>query len=155
MSNITEIPPTLSELMRKLNEIQATLEALSRQPPASAQPAPARSYPASSRENEVYPQPITPVHPDIAGLEKIHFGKNAGVELASLSDNQLAFYAKEKSPQLKSDGTPFDPRPADVKLEQAARSLWHARKRTLQGSSAVASVPLPPAPPPSADNIPF
>ena len=61
---------------------------------------------------------------DASGVE-IHFGKNKGRTLGSLSAKSLEWYASEKPAQMKSDGTPFALRPDDLRLLNAARSLHH------------------------------
>ena len=80
------------------------------------------------------PQPDTVV--ENAASTVIHFGKNNGVALGALSEKSLGWYASIKTPRLDNSGKPFPPRPADVALEQAARTLWHTQKGTL----AVAAV---------------
>ena len=61
---------------------------------------------------------------DAADLQ-IHFGKNKGRTLGSLSAKSLEWYASDKPPQLKNDGTPFALRPDDLRLLNAARTLHH------------------------------
>lgn len=84
------------------------------------------------------PQPSEPV-PN-AGAVEVHFGKNNGVPLSQLSDRSLSWYAQEQAPRLDSSGNPYPPRPQEVTLRNAARTLWHQKKGTLQGS-----IPAPPA----------
>lgn len=71
---------------------------------------------------------------DAASFE-IHFGKNKGRTLGSLSAKSLEWYASEKPAQMKSDGTPFVLRPDDLRLLNAARTLHHKL-----GSAATNSV---------------
>ena len=61
---------------------------------------------------------------DAARIE-IHFGKNKGRPLGALSAKSLEWYAADKPPQMKNDGTPFAPRPDDLRLLNAARTLHH------------------------------
>ena len=61
---------------------------------------------------------------DASGVE-IHFGKNKGRTLGALSPKSLEWYASEKPPQMKNDGTPFALRPDDLRLLNAARTLHH------------------------------
>lgn len=60
-----------------------------------------------------------------AGEVRVHFGKNAGVRLADLPSKSLAWYAQDREPRLRNDGTPFPPRQEDVLLREAARTLLH------------------------------
>lgn len=69
------------------------------------------------------PKPSMPI--DDPGEVQVHFGKNKGVRLADLSRKSLEWYAQEREPQLRKDGTPFPPRDEDVRLQEAARSLIH------------------------------
>lgn len=57
----------------------------------------------------------------------VHFGKNKGVAIGSLTEKQLLWYGAERAPSLKNDGTPFPPRAEDTLLKNACRTLWHAR----------------------------
>lgn len=61
----------------------------------------------------------------------VHFGKNNGTPIGSLSERSIEWYAKPKEPKLDRNGKPFAPRPADVLLENAARQIIHRRKGTL------------------------
>jgi hypothetical protein len=58
----------------------------------------------------------------------VHFGKNAGVAIGSLTEKQLLWYGADREPRLKNDGTPFPPRAEDTLLKNACRTLWHHRK---------------------------
>ena len=60
-----------------------------------------------------------------ASSVEIHFGKNKGKSLGSLSPKSLEWYASEKPAQMKNDGTPFALRPDDLRLLNAARTLHH------------------------------
>ena len=60
-----------------------------------------------------------------AAYVEIHFGKNKGKSLGSLSPKSLEWYAADKPPQMKNDGTPFALRPDDLRLLNAARTLHH------------------------------
>ena len=85
-----------------------------------------------------------------AGSVQVHFGKNAGTPISSLSDKQLLWYGTERPASLKKDGTPFAPRQADIQLLNACRTLWHQRK---------SGAPIAPASQPAAaddgENVPF
>jgi hypothetical protein len=106
------------EILTELRAIRAALEAKPRavQPAATIKIATPGTLPA----------------PDIeiadAGSVQIHFGKNAGLAISSLSDKQLLWYGADRPAQLKKDGTPFAPREADVQLLNACRTLWQQRK---------------------------
>ena len=105
-----------SELISALRGIQTALEA--RQPAIAAQ-----TRPSVAAGEVLIPMPAEIVA-DAAGFE-IHFGKNKGRTLGSLSAKSLEWYAADKPPQLKNDGTPFSMRPQDLSLLNAARTLHH------------------------------
>ena len=157
-----------------LKSIHEELVAI-RQLLAEANKAPARSTPARSTSSsssysssggggfdEVIPQP-SEVVPN-AGDVQVHFGKNNGVALSKLSERSLSWYATEQPPRLDSSGKPYPPRPQEVVLRNAARTLWHQNKGTLgQATPAKAAkgdeLPIP-APESSAhlsdeENVPF
>lgn len=102
----------------------------------AAQPTPAPTRPVTSQQPTGAPSPEgPPPQPDTvvenAAAVTVHFGKNNGIALGALSERSLSWYASVKAPKLDNSGKPFDPRPADVALEQAARTLWHTQKGTL------------------------
>jgi hypothetical protein len=66
-----------------------------------------------------------------AGDVAVHFGKNKGTPLGSLSAKSVEWYAQEPEPRLRNDGTPFPPRPEDVLLRNAARTIVHRNRGTL------------------------
>lgn len=119
-----------------LDELKAIRALLASKPQANAtvaQPS------ATQTPDGPPPQPDTPV--EDAASKVIHFGKNNGVALGALSERQLGFYASVKTPRLDNSGKPFPPRPQDVALEQAARTLWHQQKGTLVGGEASQASP--------------
>ena len=77
--------------------------------------------------------------PDAASVE-IHFGKNKGRTLSSLSAKSLEWYAADKPAQLKNDGTPFALRPDDLRLLNAARTLHH-KLGSLAPTSVISQAP--------------
>ena len=85
-----------------------------------------------------------------AGSVQVHFGKNAGTPISSLTDKQLLWYGADRPAQLRKDGTPFPPREADVQLLNACRTLWHQRK---SGGAPVTLVSQPAAD--DGENVPF
>jgi hypothetical protein len=107
------------ELLNELRAIRAALEAK----PRAATPAP--TTPAIATPDTL-PLPVIEIAD--AGSVQVHFGKNTGTPLSSLSDKQLLWYGTERPASLKKDGTPFAPREADVQLLNACRTLWHQRK---------------------------
>lgn len=115
---------TLDDQTQLLRDILAALKSNAR-PATSQASAPAQTGP------EVYPQPLRIISIEDAEETEVHFGKNAGKKLRDLGEKSVSWYALEKPPQLKKDGTPFDPRPQDVALTEAARTLHHARLGTL------------------------
>jgi len=111
-----------TELMLEVRAIRSALTQT--RAPAAATPSAA---PAATSEE--IPLPITPV--ENAGAVQVHFGKNSGRALADLGAKSVEWYAKEQPPKLMHDGTPFPPRPADVALREAARTLVHQRRGTI------------------------
>lgn len=106
----------LSELIR----IREALESRSNTPSAPK--------PTASKSTWSDSLPAPDYHVENAGAVAVHFGKNSGTPLSALSDKQLLWYGADREPQLKSDGTPFAPREADVLLKNACRTLWHSRR---------------------------
>jgi len=116
-------------------ELVRIREALEARPYAAGAPP---TKPASSvAKTDEVPMP-TEVIPN-AGYVQVHFGKNNGKALSDLTERQLGFYASVKTPRLDNSGKPFPPRPQDVALEQAARTLWHQQKGTLVTAPAAAT----------------
>ena len=120
-------------------------EALEARPFASGAP-PAK--PVAPRSEEVpLPAEIIPN----AGEVQVHFGKNKGVALSSLGDRSVAWYAQEPEPRIGNNGKPFPPRPEDVLLRNAARTIIHQKRGTLPS----ATVPIAPAANIDEGNVPF
>ena len=126
------------EILTELRAIRAALESKPRavQPAATIKIATPGTLPA----------------PDIeiadAGSVQIHFGKNAGTPISSLSDKQLLWYGADREPQLKNDGTPFPPRAEDTLLKNACRTVWMQRK-------SGAPIVLASQPADDGENVPF
>jgi len=114
-------------------ELVRIREAIESRPYALGAPA---AKPAAPRSEEV-PLP-TEIIPN-AGDVQVHFGKNKGVALSTLGDRSVAWYAQEPEPRLGNNGKPFPPRPEDVLLRNAARTLIHQKRGTLP-SAVVAKV---------------
>ena len=129
-----------SELMLEVRAIRSALTQT--RAPAAATPSAA---PAAMSEE--IPLPITPV--ENAGAVQVHFGKNTGRALADLGAKSVEWYAKEQPPKLMHDGTPFPPRPADVALREAARTLVHQRRGTIPTPAPVLQ------PEPISEEVPF
>ena len=123
---------TLDLIHAELIRIREALEA---RPFASGAP-PAK--PAPARSDEV-PMP-TEVVPD-AGNVQVHFGKNKGVALSSLSERSVAWYAREPEPRIGNNGKPFPPRPEDVLLRNAARTLIHQKRGTIPAVTEPKAIP--------------
>jgi len=130
-----------SEILTELRAIRAALEAK----PRAATPAPATT--ATATPNSL-PKPDIEIAD--AGSVQVHFGKNAGTPISSLTDKQLLWYGADRPAQLRKDGTPFPPREADVQLLNACRTLWHQRK---SGGAPVTLVSQPAAD--DGENVPF
>jgi len=112
-------PEQHHEILTELRAIRAALEA-----------KPRMASPATTTAPSATPTSLPPPAVEIlnAGEVQIHFGKNTGTALSSLTDKQLLWYGADREPQLKKDGKPFPPREADVLLKNACRTLWHQRK---------------------------
>jgi hypothetical protein len=123
-------------------ELRAIRSALQIKPFTAAQPAASTS--------RATPGDLPPPAIEIAdaGSVQIHFGKNAGTPISSLSDKQLLWYGADRPAQLKKDGTPFAPREADVQLLNACRTLWQQRK-------SGAPIVLASQPADDGENVPF
>lgn len=133
------MPATLDDLMAELKAIRALLEAKQPThyvgPPGAGAATPNATAPRTGGrfDDEPVPQPSPAWDLAHAEAHQVHFGKNTGVPLRALKDTSLAFYAKEKEPRLNQYGKPFAKRPADLDLENAARTVWHTRRGTLAG----------------------
>ena len=129
---------TTEQLLTAIHsELVAIRQALETKPaPASAPVA----RPMATSSDEV-PQP-TSVIAD-AGSVTVHFGKNTGIPLSSLSDKSVAWYAQEQEPKLDQNGKPFPPRDADVRLRNAARTYLHEKRGTLKTTGATRTNPAP------------
>jgi len=125
---------TLDLIHAELIRIREALEA---RPFASGAPA-AKPAPTSTKTDEV-PLPTEVIAN--AGEVQVHFGKNKGVALSSLGDRSVAWYAQEPEPRLGNNGKPFPPRPEDVLLRNAARTIIHQKRGTLP-SAAVPTAPV-------------
>lgn len=123
------------EILNKiLAELTAIKTLLAAQPARASSPAPrASGNTGGSSRDDVPPQPNS-IHPSPESFT-VPFGKNQGKTLDELSDNSLSWYCKDPEPRLDSSGKPYPPRPADVDLRNAARTLWHRRKGSLVGSA--------------------
>jgi len=109
------------ELLTELRAIRAALEAKPRTAQATATTATVSTTNAAS---------LPPPDEFIEGAASVtvHFGKNKGVAIGSLTEKQILWYGADREPQLKNDGTPFPPRAEDTLLKNACRTLWHQRK---------------------------
>ena len=133
------------EILTELRAIKALLAA---KPQAAA---PAAASTATQTPDGPPPQPDSVV--ENAASVTVHFGKNTGKALGELGEKSLGWYASVKAPRLDNTGKPFPPRPADVALEQAARTLWHQQKGTL--TTGTAPLPTAGSPATTEDEIPF
>ena len=132
------------QIIAALRGIQTALDA--RQVPIPAQ---SRAIPAAGPV--LIPMP-TQIVPDAQHFQ-IHFGKNKGRELGTLSAKSLEWYAADKPPQLRNDGTPVPPRSEDIQMLNAARTLYH-RLGAAAAPQTVATLVMSPATD-ADDNLPF
>jgi hypothetical protein len=131
-------------LMAAIDGIKASLD-------ARQVPIPAQSRPIAAAGPVLIPMP-SQIVPDAAHFQ-IHFGKNKGRELGTLSAKSLEWYAADKPPQLRNDGTPFPPRSEDLQLLNAARTLHH-RLGAATAVTTVATLVMSSASN-ADDNLPF
>jgi len=131
-------------LMAAIDGIKTALDA--RQPTI-----PSQSRPIPAAGPALIPMP-SQIVPDAQHFQ-IHFGKNKGRELGTLSPKSLEWYAADKPPQLRNDGTPFPPRSEDIQLLNAARTLHH-RLGAAAAPETVATLVMSSASN-ADDNLPF
>jgi hypothetical protein len=81
----------------------------------------------------------------------VHFGKNKGVAIGSLTEKQLLWYGADREPQLKNDGTAFPPRAEDTLLKNACRTVWMQRTRGIAVDSKMTLLNKPV----DIDEVPF
>ena len=130
-----------TEILTELRAIRAALE----------KPKPMLSLtPATTATATPNTLPLPAVEIVDAGSVQVHFGKNAGTPISSLTDKQLLWYGADRPAQLRKDGTPFPPREVDVQLLNACRTLWHQRK-----SGAPIALTSQPAATDDGESIPF
>jgi len=148
---MTTNPATLSDIRDELVAIRLLLAAR----PAAAAPAQSAAVPSTASGDGHPPQPSQIV--ENPGSVQVHFGKNNGKSLAELSERSLAWYATEQPPRLDSSGKPYPPRPQEITLRNAARTLWHKNKGTLVGHDASTAQSAAPAAtqPISEEEVPF
>ena len=128
------------EILTELRAIRAALE----------KPKPMLSLTTTATTATPDTLPLPAIAIADAGSVQVHFGKNAGTPLSSLTDKQLLWYGADRPEQLKKDGTPFAPRQADIQLRNACRTLWHQRK-----SGAPIALTSQPATADDGENVPF
>lgn len=112
-----------AEMMVELRAIRVAL--LDKVKPM-AQPS---QFTGFHQPSEEIPQPTELL--DDPDSVPVHFGKNAGTPIGSLSERSIEWYAKPKEPKIGKNGKPFAPRPDDVRLENAARQIIHRRRGSL------------------------
>jgi len=139
-----------TQLLSAIKSLDLTIRELTEAVKASAnRPTPAPSYlppkalPTKSFNNDEIPQPSEIIAN--AGDVLIHFGKRNGEPISQLPANSLRWYATDQEPRLNNQGEPFPPRPAEIMLKNAARTLWHMNKGTLVGAAPVATPAAPSA----------
>ena len=138
-----------SELVSVLHDMQSTQADIYRAIVETRQPAIAsQTRPSVAGGAVLIPMP-SEIVPDAARIE-IHFGKNKGRPLGGLSAKSLEWYAADKPPQMKNDGTPFVLRPDDLRLLNAARTLHHKL-----GSASVALTSVLSQAPALDEEVPF
>jgi hypothetical protein len=113
-------------------------------PAARSAPAPRATTPStssftSSGGDAPIPQPTEIIANP--GDVQVHFGKNNGVALSKLSERSLSWYAQEQAPRLDSSGNPYPARPQEITLRNAARTLWHQNRGTLDKAGATMKLP--------------
>jgi len=143
-------PANLDDVLAELTAIRLILSA--RPVAAPAQTATAPQYAQSTASSDgPPPQPSQVI--ENPGDVLVHFGKNKDKPLSELSERSLSWYASEQPPRLDNAGKPFPPRPVEITLRNAARTLWHTRAGTL-GAAAVQAAPAKVADG-AEENVPF
>jgi hypothetical protein len=131
-------PEQHNEILVELRAIRAALE---------TKPRAVATAPSASTSSATSLPPPDQVIEGAASVT-VHFGKNKGVAIGSLTEKQLLWYGADREPQLKNDGTPFPPRVEDVLLKNACRTLWH--DRVAEAATYVAA-----SAPTGSDEVPF
>jgi hypothetical protein len=142
MSDTPAKPATLDDILAELTAIRLILASRPTPPPPqprASSPAPATSATGANVGDEPIPQPNTIIAN--AGDVQVHFGKNSGKPLSEIGERSLSWYAAEQAPRLGNNGKPFPPRPQDVLLKNAARTLWHQLRGTLATGLPTRSAP--------------
>ena len=135
----------------QFNQIMTAIDGIKTALDARQVPIPLQSKAIPAAGPVLIPMP-TQIVPDAQHFQ-IHFGKNKGRELGTLSAKSLEWYASDKPPQLRNDGTPFPPRSQDIQLLNAARTLHH-RLGAAAAVSTVATLVMSSASN-ADDNMPF
>jgi len=128
------MPDLNQAILDELKAIRALLA-------GGAKPAAATANPPSQAPAPDGPPPQPDSVIENAAQVQVHFGKNNGVALGALSERSLSWYAAEQPARLDSSGKPYPPRPQEILLRNAARTLWHQQKGTL----TTGTPPLPSA----------
>ena len=131
----------LADILAELQALRAVLVANASKPATTTTSTAASSRASTSANTDDIPQPASPWNVADAQAHEVHFGKNTGVRLDALSERSLSWYATEQPPRLDSAGKPYPPRPAEIDLRNAARTLWHYQKGTLAGATGQAQPP--------------
>lgn len=129
------------------NEIIIELRAIRDALAGNKQQGASQAAPVSGNEKTI-PMPDELIT-DAESVE-VHFGKNKGVPLGQLQARSLEWYASEQSPKLDRNGNPFPPRAEDVRLKNAARTIYHQRRGTIPTKNPVLVAEVV-----SEENIPF
>lgn len=137
-----------TELMAELRTLRAVISA--KQSLEASAPKAQIAIPVRTASGEI-PMPSEVI--DNAETVEVHFGKNKGVHLGSLSPKSLEWYAQEPEPKLKRDGTPFSSRTEDIFLRNAARTIIHQKRGTLPLPASKPVLQSPPAM--NSEDIPF
>jgi hypothetical protein len=116
---------TTEQFTELLLEVRAIRTALTQGKPAASAVA---FKPAPTGPKDI---PLPSEIVENAGDIAVHFGKNKGTPLGSLSAKSVEWYAQEPEPRLRNDGTSFPPRPEDLLLRNAARTIVHRNRGTL------------------------
>ena len=144
------MPATLDDILTELRAIRAVLET---RPTPQPTAAPAQSNQPSGVQAEI-PQPAQVVADP--GSVTVHFGKNQGKRLDELSERSAEWYGQESPAKLDSSGKPYPPRPQEIALKNAARTLYHMRKGSLVGAQPPMKLESPTnAAAEESDTIPF
>lgn len=135
------MPATLDDVLAELTAIRLLLASQVRSTASVLTPATPNN--SSTAGSDVIPQPNPIMDLAEAQSVEVHFGKNKGLALGTLSERSLSWYATEQPPRLDSAGKPYPARTQEITLRNAARTVYHTRAGTLVSAPASVDEEVP------------